>query len=115
MKCNIVMKLHQDKGVKYLDCQDVYEYITENTEEEVEIAHYIDMWCKYLNYYVAESHNKEMMFGDVEYTRIKSWIEGYTYAKKYRVSKYENKVEIKAGKYLITLMQPSKGDIDLYK
>lgn len=106
MKTNVVLELHNDEELHavVLDSNDIYEYVSERTIEEVELALYVDKWCTYLNYHIL--NNREMAFGDVDYARLEGWITGYNHAKKIDVRHFTDRVEIKMRKYFIVLKKP---------
>jgi hypothetical protein len=102
----IELELHRYGNALLLESQDIYNYIGESTDSEIRLAHYIDKWCQYLNYYISGLHNTEMAFGDTEYEGLRQWIAGYNYAKQIDVSYEKGAVHIKHGKYKITLSKP---------
>ena len=102
----IHLKLHREANSLMLDSQDIYDYVGEEKAEDLELACYVDKWCEYLNWYVGGIHNTEMKFGDTDYAKLGSWLDGYNFAKKYEVSYSKNRTEIKTKKYLIILDTP---------
>lgn len=106
MKKEIRLELHKEGDSLVLDCEDIYKYVGEVEEEDIELAYYIDKWCRYLNYYVGGEHNKEMLFGDTTYTRLEAWLDGYNFAKKYEVEYEKNKITIQTKKHSIVLIRP---------
>ena len=106
MKKRIHLELHREDNALLLEHQDIYDYVGETTEAEMELAHFVERYCAYLNWYVSGLHNTEMKFADSEYERLKGWLSGYCYGKKYETENYPNRVEIKTPKYLIVLDRP---------
>ena len=102
----IRLDLHKEGNSLILDCEDIYKYVGEIKENDIELAYYIDKWCKYLNYYIGGEHNREMIFGDTEYTRLEAWLDGYNFAKKYDVDYEKSKITIRTKEYLIILAKP---------
>ena len=104
MKRKIILDLHKDDHALILESQDVYKYVGENNEQELELAFYIGKWCEYLNYYIF--NNKEMSFGDSDYARLEGWLTGYNHAKKIQVNDFKDRVEINTKGYFIILSKP---------
>ena len=104
MAKNITLELHKDGNWLVLDSQDIYDYIGESTEQEIELAFYIDKWCEYLNYYAYS--NKEMKFGDPFISRLEGWLAGYNQAKKIKIEETKEFVKIKMRGYDILLWRP---------
>lgn len=104
----IKLELHFDNEAKacLLEAQDVYKYIGENTEKEVRLAYYIDMLCKYQNYFVFKNPN--MANDDGEEWFLRGWINGYDYANKHLIKENENNIQIKGKGYLIEYSEPFK-------
>lgn len=102
----IELDLHKEGNNLLLNSQDIYKYVGEITEDDIELAYYIDKYCQYLNYYVI--HSREVMFGDTEYARLEGWLDGYNCAKKYLVQKRSGGFEIKTELYHIILPTPYK-------
>ena len=100
----IEMELHKEGNALVLNSQDIYNYISEETMAEVELALFVDKYCEYLNYYI--DHNKEMAFGDTDFSRLEGWLDGYVFAKKYIISQKNGETHIKAGRYLIIFPKP---------
>ena len=102
----IVLELQKDteSNACTLNHQDIYNYVGECTEQEVEFALYIEKWCEYLNYYIL--NNKEMAFGDTDYARLEGWLAGYNFAKKIDVTNFKDRVEIKMKGYFVILNRP---------
>ncbi len=103
-KKKIVLQLHKEDNWVVLYSQDIYNYIGEDTEQEMELAFYIDKWCEYLNYYAY--NNKEMKFGDPFIARLEGWLTGYNQAKKIEVEETKEFVKIKMRGYNILLHRP---------
>lgn len=104
MKKKIILELHETDNAFVLNIQDVYKYIGETSNDEIELAFYLNKWCEFLNYYVF--HNKELAFGDEKYARLDGWIDGYNHAKSIHVDDYADRVEIEMKKYRIILSKP---------
>ena len=101
---DIVLDLHRDGTLLLLESTDVYNFIGERTNAELELAYLIDEWCKYLNYHII--HNKDMKFGDTEYGRLEGWLNGYNFAKKIDVNRGGGIVSFRFGKYKVELHEP---------
>ena len=104
MAKTIILELHRDHNACTLDYQDIYKYISEETEKEIEFALYIEKWCEYLNYHIL--NNKEMMFGDTTLAKLEGWITGYNFAKKIEVTHFKDRVEIRMKGFFIILNKP---------
>lgn len=100
----IVFDLHGEENYCVLKSQDVYKYVGESNEKDVELALYTNKWCEYLNYHVFNS--KEMLFGDPKFAELEGWISGYNFAKKIEVEHSPSQVVIKTKEYLIILPRP---------
>lgn len=100
----IVLELHKDGDWLVLNSQDIYDYIGESTEQEIELAFYIDKWCEYLNYYAYS--NRDMKFGDPFISRLEGWLSGYNQAKKIKTEETKEFVKIKMRGYNILLHKP---------
>lgn len=102
----IILELHKEENLNSctLESQDIYKYVGENEEQEIELALYIDKWCQYLNYHIL--NNKEMAFGDTDLSTLKGWLDGYNFAKKIDVQNFKDRVEIKMRGYFIVLNKP---------
>lgn len=106
MRKEIKLDLHKEGNYLILNPEDVYQYVGEIKKKDIEFAYYIDKWCRYLNYYVGGEHNREMLFGDIEHTRLEAWLDGYNFAKKYEVDYEKSKIIIHTKEYLIVLIRP---------
>ena len=104
MAKKITLELHKDGNWLVLYSQDIYDYIGENTQQEIELAFYIDKWCEYLNYYAYS--NREMAFGDPFISRLEGWLSGYNHAKKIEAEETKEFVKIKMRGYEILLWRP---------
>lgn len=104
MKKKIVLELHKQDDAYVLESQDMFQYIGEMTNQEVELALYINKWCQYLNYYIF--HSKDMMFSDAEYARLEGWLDGYECAKDIHVDNFDDRIEIDMKRYHIILKKP---------
>ena len=102
----IRLDLHKEENSLVLNSEDVYQYVGEIKKNDIELAYYIDKWCRYLNYYIGGEHNREMLFGDTEHTRLGAWLDGYNFAKKYKVEGEKSKITIRTKEYLIILHRP---------
>lgn len=105
MKVEITLNLHREKGTNFLllDHQDVYRFIGEETTREVELGLYLEKWCEWLNYYLI---NSVPAHGDVGGARLRSWIDGYNYAKHIDEQEFHNRYVLSMRGYLITLYKP---------
>lgn len=102
---DVFMNLHESDGnCLLLDSQDVYEYVGEKIEAEIEFAYYIDKWCEYLNSFVLD--NKELAFGNINQARLDGWLKGYEFGKGYVSERKNGFVTIKAKRYRVTLKIP---------
>lgn len=52
MKKKILLDVHKENGTNnlLLDSQDVFNFIGETTNKEMQLFHYLDKWCEWLNY-----------------------------------------------------------------
>lgn len=91
MKIQIKLTLHRYDQFLLLDSQDCYQYIGENTEKEVELAHYIEMFCESKNYSLLK--NPEMAFDDGKEFQLNGWVDGYNYAKHHKIDEKNHTIE----------------------
>lgn len=105
MKIKIILKVHPAKGASYslLEHQDIYEFIGESTVEEIDLAFYISKWCDWLNHYVTDS---VPVHGDIKGTELRSWIQGYNYAKHVDETEFSDSYVLSMKGYLITIYKP---------
>ena len=101
---NIVLELHREANMLLLDSSDIYNFVGESTNADLELALYVDKWCEYLNYPFL--HNGDMKFPDADYAKLEGWLDGYSFAKKIDVDESKAFVKFKFGKHNITLHQP---------
>ena len=104
----IELKLHKDGPFHMLDAMDVYNFIGENTDRELELANYISVWCNYLNHPLF--HNPEFAFADADYAQLGGWITGYNFAKKINIEEDYFKVWFKYGRDKVILHKPFEED-----
>ena len=103
----IKLELHKvDEKYLMLESQDVYKFVGESTNADMDLALYVDKWCEYLNWFIGGMHNNDMKFADGEYYTLKGWLNGYNFAKKYDVTHKKGIVEIKGRNLLIELAIP---------
>ena len=100
----IILDLHKKKNACILNSQDIYKYVGELDEEDIELAYYINKYCEYLNYHIYNS--REILFGDTYYARLEVWLDGYNLAKKYETKNSSGVIEIITKKYHIFLKKP---------
>lgn len=100
----IELKLHKDGPFHMLDAMDVYNFIGECTDRELELANYISVWCTYLNHPLF--HNPDFAFADADYAQLGGWITGYNFAKKINVEDDNETVRFKWGRHKIVLHRP---------
>lgn len=105
MKKEITLDLHKEKGTNYLllESQDVFKFIGENTNAEQQLFHYLDKWCEWLNYYFTHSITCN---GNIEETQLRSWIDGYNYAKQIDEIEHKDRYVLSMRGYLITIYKP---------
>lgn len=105
MKVEITLNLHKEKGTNNLlvDFQDVFNFIGEKTRKEVELGYYLEIWCKWLNYYFTHTSTAN---GNIEEAQLRSWIDGYNYAKKIDEQVFQDRYVLSMRGYLITLYKP---------
>ena len=105
MKVEITFNLHKEKGTNnfLVDFQDVFEFIGEQTRAEVELGFYLGKWCDWLNYYFTHSPTAN---GNIDEERLRSWIDGYNYAKKIDEQEFHDRYVLSMRGYLITLYKP---------
>lgn len=105
MKKEIIFNLHREKGTNYflVDFQDVYNYIGEGTTKEVELSFYLEKWCEFLNYYFSHS---APVHGDVKYPELRSWLNGYNYAKHIDEQEFHDRYILVMTGYVVTLFKP---------
>jgi hypothetical protein len=101
---NIVLELHREANMLLLDSADIYNFVGEESNAELELALYVAKWCEYLNYPFL--HNRDMRFTDADCAKLEGWIDGYSFAKKIDVDERNDAVRFKFGKHNITLHQP---------
>lgn len=106
MTMKIELELHREGNLLLLDSNDIYSYIGETTNADLELAYYVDEWCKYLNYPLL--HNDDMKFADATYAKMEGWITGYNFAKKIDAKDENGVVVFRHGKHTITLNKPFK-------
>ena len=102
MKVKINLKLHKYDQFLLLDFQDCYNYISENTEKEVELAHYIEKFCESKNYPLLK--NPDMAFDDGTEYHLNGWVDGYNFAKHHKID--TNKLTIEGSWYIIIYEEP---------
>jgi hypothetical protein len=104
-KIEITFNLHQEKGTNNLlvDFQDVFKFIGESTRKEVELGFYLEKWCEWLNYYFTHSPTAN---GNIDEAHLRSWIDGYNYAKKIDEQEFHDRYVLSMRGYLITLYKP---------
>lgn len=101
----IELKLHREENLLLLDSQDVYNFLSENTEKEIRLAYFIDKYCELLNY--PYLHNKEMKFDDGERCELAGFVNGYMYAKNIKIEELNNGyIKLKGDGYIIELERP---------
>lgn len=105
MKKEIILELHHEKGTNnlLLDSQDVFHFIGEATDRERELFFYIDKWCEWLNYYFTHSATCN---GNPDELQMRSWLQGYNYAKKIEEHEYDDRYVLSMRGYLITIYKP---------
>ena len=106
----IELKLHKDCQFHTLDANDVYDYIGEHSDKDLELAYYVSMWCEYLNHPLFQ--NPEYAYADAEYARMGGWLTGYNFAKKITVEEDNLYVKFKFGKHKVILNRPYSDKID---
>lgn len=105
MKKKILLDLHHEEGTNYLllDSQDVFKFIDENNKEDVKIFYYLEKWCQYLNYYLI---NTVTCNGNIDAAQLRSWINGYNFAKNIVEQEFDNYYILKMKEYEITIKKP---------
>ena len=105
MKKEITLNLHREKGTNNLlvDFQDVFDFIGETTKAEVELGYYLEIWCKWLNYYFTHSPTAN---GNVDETQLRAWIDGYNYAKHIDEQEFSDRYVLSMRGYIVTLYKP---------
>lgn len=106
----IELKLHKDCQFHILDANDVYEFIGECTDRELKLAHYISVWCEYLNHPLFQ--NPEFAYADAEYARLGGWLTGFNVALQIKVDETNEVIKIKYGRDKIILHRPYADKID---
>ena len=109
MKKKILLELHKESGTNnlLLDSQDVFEFIGESTNEEMRLFYYIDKWCEWLNYYFTHTVTCN---GNIEEIQLRSWLDGYNYAKQIDEQEFNDRYILVMRGYEITIMKPRKED-----
>ena len=109
MKKKILLELHKESGTTnlLLDSQDVFEFIGESTNEEMRLFYYIDKWCEWLNYYFTHTVTCN---GNIEEIQLRSWLDGYNYAKQIDEQEFNDRYILVMRGYEITIMKPRKED-----
>ena len=102
MKTKIKLELHKFDQFLLLDFQDCYKYISKNTEKEVELVHYIAKFCQSKNYPILKT--PDMAFDAVTEFQLKSWVDGYNFAKHHKIN--TNKLTIEGSWYIIEYNEP---------
>lgn len=107
MKIEITLDLHKEKGTNNLlvDFQDVFHFIGEGTRKEADLGFYLEKWCEWVNYYFTHSATVN---GNIEETQLRSWIDGYNYAKHIDEQKFHDRYVLNMRGYLITIYKPFK-------
>lgn len=105
MKKKITLNLHSEPGTKnmLLDSQEVFDFIGETTDEELQLFYYIDKWCEWLNYYFTHSSTCN---GNIEEVQMRSWLCGYNYAKQIDEQEFEDRYVLTMRKYIVTIYKP---------
>lgn len=105
MKKEITLNLHREKGTNnlLLDSQDVFDYIGENTNAEVQLFYYLDKWCEWLNYYFTHSSTCNR---NLEEAQLRAWICGYNYAKQIDEQEFNDRYVLVMRGYCITIYKP---------
>ena len=105
MKVEITLNLHREKGTNnlLLDSQDVFDFIGESTNAEMQLFYYLDRWCEWLNYYFTHSATCN---GNVEEAQLRSWLCGYNYAKRIDEQEFNDRYVLSMRGYLITIYKP---------
>ena len=109
MKKKILLDLHKESGTNnlLLDSQDVFNFIGESTNEEMRLFYYLDNWCEWLNYYFTHSATCN---GNIKEIQLRSWIDGYNYAKQIDEQEFNDRYILVMRGYEITIMKPRKED-----
>ncbi len=105
MKKIITLNLHKEKGTKnrLLDSQDVFNFIGENTTAEMQLFFYLDKWCEWLNYYFT---HKATCNGNIEEAQLRSWINGYNYAKQIDEQEFDDRYVLVMRGFVVTIFKP---------
>lgn len=105
MKVEITLNVHREKGTNLLllEHQDVFDFIGEDTRAEVELGYYLEKWCDYLNHYLV---NSVPAHGDIKGTELRSWIDGYNFAKHIREEEFNDCYVLSMRGYLVTIYKP---------
>ena len=105
MKKKILLDLHKEAGTNnlLLDSQDVFNFIGENTTEEMQLFYYLDNWCEWLNYYFTHTTTCN---GNIEKIQLRSWLSGYNYAKRIDEQEFHDRYILIMRGYEITIMNP---------
>lgn len=104
MTMKIELKLHQFDQFLLLESADIYDFVGESKNADLELAYYVDMWCQYLNYPFL--HSKNLKFADADYAKLEGWITGYNFAKKIDVDDRNGVIAFRFGKHEIVLNKP---------
>ena len=92
-------------GYAFVDVSDMYPFIDENNERDVELITVVQKYCYLLNYY--NEHNKGMMFFDREYIAVKEWLKGYFFAKKVEVKETVKDVQFTLFNTSVVIEKPT--------
>lgn len=105
MKKEIILNVHKEKGTNnlLLDAQDVFDFIGESTNAELQLFYYLEKWCDWLNYYFTHSSTCN---GNIEEIQLRAWISGYNYAKHIDEQEFHDRYVLNMRGYLITLYKP---------
>ena len=107
MKIEIILNVHKENGTNalLLNSQDVFNFIGESTNAEMQLFYYLDKWCEWLNYYFTHSSTCN---GNIEETQLRSWLSGYNYAKHIDEQEFRDRYVLNMRGYLITIYKPFK-------
>ena len=105
MKIEITLNVRREEGTNnlLLNSQDVFDFIGETTNREMELFIYIDKWCEWLNYYFTHTSTCN---GNPEELQLRSWLKGYNYAKKIDEQEFHDRYVLSMRGYLITIYKP---------
>lgn len=105
MKVEITLNVHKEKGTNnlLLDSQDVFDFIGESTNAEMQLFYYLDRWCEWLNYYFTHTSTCN---GNPEELQMRAWLSGYNYAKRIDEQEFNDRYVLSMRGCVITIYKP---------